>query len=315
MPTALITGVTGQDGFYLSTELSDRHYKIYGLVRSTGAALPKDVHPYEANVEDPGAVRRAIAAIRPDECYHLAAQTFVAGEELATIRVNVNGTLHILDSLRREAPHCRLLITGSSEMFGEADSAPQDETTPLRPRNIYGVSKVAAYHLMRLYRAQYGLYACCAILYNHESPRRPSHFVTRKITSAAARIRAGLESELRLGNLDTVRDWGHAKDFVRGMWLMLQQPRPDDYVLATGEIHSVRQFIELAFEGVGLDWRTFVRVVPEYYRSAEPVPLVGNTQKACEELGWSPSVPFAQIVDEMVQCDLEQALALVGQRG
>lgn len=286
---ALITGSTGQDGSYLSELLALQGYAVHGP---------------SVDVADAGAVRNAVAAIQPDECYHLAAQTVVNGEELSTVQVNVSGTLHVLEALRRERPGCRLFIAGSSEMFGNVSVSPQNEATPFCPRNVYGVSKVAAWQLMRVYREQHGLFACCGILYNHESPRRGEQFVTRKITRAAARIKLGRESGLALGNLDAVRDWGHARDYVRAMWLMLQQPAPDDYVIATGLGRTVRDFVEAAFTAVGLDWQPYVRVAPEFYRPLEAVPFVGDAQKARQALGWSPETTLEELVAEMVEADL-----------
>ena len=304
---ALITGITGQDGSYLAELLHSQGYEIHGLFRP-GEHIPAGVeaggiHRYEGELEDASAVTRAVAAAMPDECYHLAAQTFVMGEELSTIRINVLGTLHVLEALRHEARECRLFLAGSSEMFGDVDVSPQDENTPLCPRNVYGVSKVAAYHLMRVYRDQHGLFACCGYLYNHESPRRAPHFVTRKITRAAARIKLGMESELRLGNLDAVRDWGHASDYVRAMWLMLQHPEPDDYIVATGQGRSVRDFVEAAYNAVELDWQKYVRMAPEYYRPAEKVPFVGNPSKAENHLGWTRQFGLNDLVREMVDSE------------
>jgi GDPmannose 4,6-dehydratase len=312
--TALITGITGQDGSYLAEHLHSQGYKIHGLFRP-GEQLPAgvqagEIHRHEGDLEDAAAVARAVAAARPDECYHLAAQTFVIGEELSTIRINVVGTLHLLEALRSEAETCRLFLAGSSEMFGDAEVSPQDETTTLRPRNVYGVSKVAAYHLMRVYRQQHGLFASCGYLYNHESPRRGLHFVTRKITRAAARIKAGKESQLRLGNLGAVRDWGHARDYVRAMWLALQQPQPDDYVIATGQARTVRDFVEATFNAAGLDWRPYVQVAPEFFRPAEKVPFVGCALKARQKLGWNPATTFSAMVSEMVERDIEENAAI-----
>jgi GDPmannose 4,6-dehydratase len=302
--SALITGITGQDGWYLSEELRTLGYTVHGLLRPGERAGDERFIAHHAELTDAAAMRRAVAAAAPDECYHLAAQTSVAGEELTTFGVNAMGTLHVLEALRAEAPSCRLFVAGSSEMFGDPESAPQDEITPFRPRNVYGASKAAACHLLRVYRRQYGLYACCGILYNHESPRRGAQFVTRKITLAVSRIRAGVQKELRLGNLDARRDWGHARDYVRAMRLMLQQPQPDDFVIATGETHSVRDFAEAAFRAAGLDWRDYVQAGPEFYRPAEAVPLTGNRAKARELLGWSPEIPFTGLVEEMVLHDL-----------
>ncbi len=305
---ALVTGISGQDGWYLSELLNSRGYTVHGLLRPGDRVSPLlPVTTTEADVESPEAVRRVIAAVRPDECYHLAAQTFVPGEELATVRTNINGTMHLLEALRQEAPSCRLFLAGSSEMFGEPASAPQDEATPLSPRNVYGATKVAAYHLMRVYRQQHALFACCGFLYNHESPKRPPHFVTRKITQAAARIRLGSQTELQLGNLDAVRDWGHARDFVRAMWLALQQAAPDDYVIATGEGRTVQELVETAFDIAGVRWQDHVRIVPEFQRPSEPVPLIGSPARALAKLGWRNATAFRELVREMVEADLTLA--------
>lgn len=303
MATALITGITGQDGWYLTEHLRSEGYTVHGLIRP-GERAPADVQAHEADLEDFPAITRAMAAARPHECYHLAAQTFVMGEEFSTMRTNVDGTLHVLEAVRREVPGCRLFLAGSSEMFGDVEVSPQNESTPFRPRNIYGVSKLAAYHLMRVYREQHDLYGCCGILYNHESPRRGSQFVTRKITQAAARIKLGKQSGVRLGNLDAVRDWGHARDYVRAMWLMLQQDKPDDYVLATGQGRKVREFVEAAFGAVELDWRQHLQTAPEFFRPAEKVPFIGDATKARENLGWSARTEFSTLVSEMVEQDL-----------
>jgi GDPmannose 4,6-dehydratase len=301
---ALITGITGQDGSYLSELLLSRGYRVHGLFRPDEPPGLPEVVRHDADLTDAKAVARAIGAAAPDELYHLGAQSFVHGEEVSTVHVNVNGTLHVLEAVRRAAPACRVFFASSAEVFGEPETSPQDERTPMRPRNIYGVTKVAGLELMRVYREQHRLFTCCAILYNHESPRRGPNFVTRKITRAAARIKLGLESELRLGNLDAVRDWGRARDYVRGMWLMLQQTDPDDYVLATGQGRTVRDFVEAAFSAAGLDWQQYVRTAPEYWRPAEPVPLVGNAAKARAALGWTPDTAFGDLVAEMVEADL-----------
>jgi GDPmannose 4,6-dehydratase len=307
--TALITGLSGQDGSYLAEFLVARGYRVHGLSRpgerlQTGAAVSST----EVDIESAEAVRAVVGSVRPDECYHLAAQTFVPGAEIPTVRTNVNGTLHVLEALRHEAPSCRVFLAGSSEMFGRPTVSPQDEQTPFQPRNVYGAAKVAAYHLLRVYRQDYGMFACCGFLYNHESPRRGPWFVTRKITQAAARIQAGQQTELRLGNLDTIRDWGHARDYVRAMWLMLQRATPDDYVIATGRGRTVREFVHAAFTAVGLDWQRFVHIDPAFYRPAEEVPLVGCPAKAREQLGWDAETPFAQLVKEMVDADMTAAL-------
>ena len=304
---ALVTGITGQDGWYLSEFLLACGYRVHGLFRPGEPEGPAGVYRHDADLTDAEAVAAIIRAAAPDELYHLGAQSFVRGEEVSTVQVNVNGTLHVLEAVRAGAPKCRLFFAGSAEMFGVPQTSPQDEGTPMRPRSVYGVTKLAGYHLVRVYREQHGLFGACAILYNHESPRRGPHFVTRKITRAAARIKLGLESELRLGNLDAVRDWGDARDYVRAMWLMLQQPEPEDYVVATGQGRTVRDFVETAFTATGLDWREYVQVAEEYWRPAEPVPLIGNAAKARSILGWAPRVSFDEMLREMVEADLEGA--------
>lgn len=308
--TALITGVTGQDGSYLAELLQTKGYQVHGVIRPDGR-LPADkagnadVFVHISDLTDEAAIARVVGCVKPDECYHLAAQTFVAGQERETLRVNAEGTLALLQALRQHAPHCRLFYAGSSEMFGDVSASPQDETTPFHPRNVYGVSKVAGFHLMSVYRSQHRLFACCGILYNHESPRRGNQFVTRKISKAVARIHSGDLDVLRLGNLKSVRDWGHARDYVRAMWLCLQQECPDDYVIATGQGRSVEEFVEKAFTTVNLDWHSYVREAPEYYRPAEHVPLIGCSDKARKLLGWSPETQFEELVSEMVRHDLK----------
>jgi GDPmannose 4,6-dehydratase len=287
--SAFVTGITGQDGSYLAELLRSKGYVVHG---------------FKGDLADAEAVQSAVATAHPDECYHLGAQSFVLGEELPTFRVNTNGTLHVLEALRNRAPHCRLFLAGSAEMFGDADYSPQDESTVMRPRNVYGASKVAAYHLMRVYRRQYGLFACCGFLYNHESPRRGKQFVTRKITRAAARIKVGLENEVLLGDLEAIRDWGHARDYVRAMWLMLQHSTADDYVVATGEGRTVREFAATAFDVVGLDWRQHVRVDSKLVRRPESLPSVGSPLKAVRTLGWTREYTFQELVKEMVEADL-----------
>lgn len=304
---ALITGVTGQDGQYLSELLLSRGYRVHGVCRPGEPTILENIQHHQADLTDAGAVAAIVDATAPDELYHLGAQTFVHGEELSTVRVNVNGTLHVLEAVRRASPQCRVFFAGSAEMFGSPETTPQDENTPMRPRNVYGVTKLAGYHLLRVYREQHRIFGCCGILYNHESPRRGPQFVTRKITRAAARIKLGLDSEVRLGNLDAVRDWGHAKDYVRAMWLMLQQPEPDDYVVASGQGRTVREFVEAAFSMVELDWRPSVQVAPEFWRPAEAVPMIGNAAKARTALQWAPEIDFGQMLREMVEADLGSA--------
>jgi GDPmannose 4,6-dehydratase len=301
---ALITGITGQDGSYLAELLLGLDYEVHGLYRSAEATEQSPaIRRHHGAIQEYDVVAQCIAEVSPHECYHLAAETFIgagAANEAATLHTNVGGTWNVLAAVREHAPECRVFFPGSAEMFGAAETAPQDENTPLRPRNVYGVSKVAGYHLMRVYREQHGLFACCGILYNHESPRRSPQFVTKKIVDAAVRIKAGVETRLLLGNLDAVRDWGHARDYVRAMWSMLQAEAPDDYVVATGVGHTVREFVEAAFDAVNSNWRAYVHCVPEFWRPNEAVPLVGNASKARNLLGWRPEVGFTDLVREMV---------------
>jgi GDPmannose 4,6-dehydratase len=249
---------------------------------------------------------RLVHQVEPDECYHLAAQSFVSysfDDEFSTLQTNINGTHNILATLRDIVPKCRFYFAGSSEMFGKVADVPQTEGTRFHPRSAYGISKVAGFDLTRNYREAYGLHASSGILFNHESPRRGFEFVTRKITSTVARIKAGKAKELPMGNMEAKRDWGHAADYVGAMWRMLQQEEPDDYVVATGETHSVREFAELAFGFAGLDYRDYVVIDPRFYRPAEVELLLGNAAKAKVELGWSPSTDFKSLVREMVESD------------
>jgi GDPmannose 4,6-dehydratase len=253
-------------------------------------------------------VHEAIAGVRPDECYHLAAQSFVSysfDDEFSTLNANINGTHFVLAALRHLAPECRFYFAGTSEMFGHVDQVPQNELTRFQPRSSYGISKVAGFHLTRNYREAYGMHASSGILFNHESPRRGYEFVTRKITSGVARILSGRAKELPLGNLEAKRDWGHAREYVRAMWLMLQQPSPDDYVIATGETHTVGEFAQAAFAEVGLDYRDYVTDDQRLYRPAEVNILQGDYSKAQQKLGWSPTIKFHALVKEMVAADCE----------
>ena len=316
MRVALVTGITGQDGSYLAELLHERSYEIHGIFRPGDQAgeyqtLPVSavVHRHTADIEDYASIRQIIASVRPDECYHLAAYTVVAADssqDANILRVNTLGAQHVLGAVAQEAGSCRVFFAGSSEMFGQAEATPQTEETPMRPDTMYGVSKLAAYEVLRYYRQVRGIHASCGILYNHESPRRSPTFVSRKISSAAARIKNGRQTELALGNLDDRRDWGHARDYVRGMWLMLQQPDPDDYILATGRLHSVSDFARAAFDRVGLDWRAYVTTDPKFHRPARAVPLAGCADKAHETLGWTAGADFAALVAEMVDHDLAQ---------
>ncbi len=318
MKRALITGITGQDGSYLAEFLLEKGYEVHGIVRRVAIEDPvhrlwrilpiKDkIHLHAASLESLPSIYRVLQAVAPHECYHLAAQSFVAysfEDEFSTLNANINGTHHVLAALRDVVPHCRFYFAASSEMFGKVEQIPQNESTPFHPRSAYGISKVAGYHLVRNYREAYGLFACSGILYNHESPRRGYEFVTRKISSHAARIKLGLAKELQLGNLEAKRDWGHAREYVQAMWLMLQQEEPDDYVIATGEQHSVREFAQVAFAHLGLDYREYVKINPQFLRPADVDTLLGDASKAKKKLGWSYKIPFQALVHEMVDEDV-----------
>lgn len=323
---ALITGITGQDGSYLAEHLLALGYEVHGLVRRVAledperrfnriAHLLEQIHLHPASLESYPSIFHITSRYEFDECYHLAAQSFVAEsftDGFSTMNTNINGTHYVLAALRETQPRCRFYFAGSSEMFGKVDESPQTERTRFHPRSPYGISKVAGFELTRNYREAYGMYCVSGILFNHEGPRRGFEFVTRKITSTVARIKLGLTSELRLGNLGARRDWGHAADYVQAMHLMLQQDEPDDYVVASGETHTVEEFCERAFDEVGLDWKEYVRVDEKYYRPAEVDLLIGDARKARERLGWSPRHTFNELVREMVHADLESLTEGVG---
>ncbi len=316
---ALITGITGQDGSYLAEFLLGKDYEVHGIIRRVALEDPEhrlwrirhiqdqiELHP--ASLESFPSIYKVVNSLKPEECYHLAAQSFVAysfDDEFSTLNTNINGTHYILAAVKESAPNCRFYFAGSSEMFGNTTVVPQNEETPFAPRSPYGISKVAGYFLTRNYREAYKLKACCGIFYNHESPRRGYEFVTRKISSSVARIKKGLAKQIRLGNLEAKRDWGHAREYVKAMWLMLQQDIPSDYVIATGETHSVREFLEEAFSYVGLDYEDYVVVDPRLVRPAEVEMLLGDSSKAKKELGWSCSISFKDLVHEMVDADLK----------
>jgi len=318
MKLALITGITGQDGSYLAELLLEKGYEVHGIVRRVAIEDPEHrlwrilhltdrLKLHAASLESLPSIYRVFQLVRPDECYHLAAQSFVTysfEDEFSTLNANINGTHHVLSALRDCASQCRFYFAASSEMFGKVAEMPQSEKTPFHPRSAYGISKVAGFHLTRNYREAYGIKASSGILYNHESPRRGFEFVTRKISSHAARIKLGLAKEVHLGNLESRRDWGHAKEYVRAMWMMLQQDEPEDYVIATGEQHSVREFAEVAFGRMGLDYRDHVVIDPQLMRPAEVETLLGDATKAKRQLGWSYTVKFTDLVHEMVDADL-----------
>jgi len=319
---ALITGITGQDGSYLTEFLLGKGYEVHGIVRRASTfnrgrldAVWSDPHLshtrlflHYGDLSDSGSLTRLLVQIQPDEIYNLAAQSHVRvsfDNPEYTMDVNATGTLRLLEALRDSELKPRFYQASSSEMYGKVMEVPQTETTPFYPRSPYGVSKVAAYWATINYRESYGMHASNGILFNHESPRRGEGFVTRKITRAVAHIVAGLEEKLYLGNLDAKRDWGYAREYVEAMWQMLQQNEPGEYVIATGETHSVREFLEEAFGQVGLDWEKYVAIDPRYLRPTEVDLLVGDASKAQRHLGWKPATTFKSLVKLMVQADID----------
>jgi GDPmannose 4,6-dehydratase len=316
---ALITGITGQDGSYLAEFLLDQGYEVHGTVRRVALEDPNrhlwrmthlmdKIDFHAASMESYPSLYRVIEHLRPDECYHLAAQSFVSfsfDDEFSTLNTNINGTHFILSAIKEKAINCKFYFAGSSEMFGNAEETPQNENTSFHPRSPYGISKIAGYYLTQNYREAYNLFACNGILFNHESERRGYEFMTRKVTSTIAQIKAGKTHELRLGNMDARRDWGYSPEYVRAMWMMLQQDQPDDYVIATGESHTVREFVALAFEFAGLNWEDWVVVDEKLYRPAETHELSGDATKAKKILGWEPQTRFSELVRIMVEADLQ----------
>jgi GDPmannose 4,6-dehydratase len=315
----IITGITGQDGSYLAELLLEKGYEVFGLVRRSSAPnlwriehLLDRVTLKPADLLDQLSLIRAIDEIRPQEMYNLAAMSFVPAswdQPLLTGEFNSQGVTRLLDAIRQVDPKIRFYQASSSEMFGKVREVPQRETTPFYPRSPYGVSKVFAHYITVNYRESYNLFAVSGMLFNHESPRRGLEFVTRKVTDGVARIKLGMASKLAMGNLDAQRDWGFAGDYVRAMWLMLQQDKADDYVIATGVSHSVRQLIEIAFAHAGLDWQKYVHVDPSLLRPAEVEHLLGDSTRARSELGWKPDVSFQQLIEMMVDADLKRLSA------
>jgi GDPmannose 4,6-dehydratase len=320
--TAFVTGITGQDGSYLAELLLDRGYRVCGMVRRSSTEnferinhLRERIELYQADLLDQTSIAGVLAQVQPDEVYNLAAQSFVAtswNQPVLTAEYTAVGVTRMLDAIRQVCPRARFYQASSSEMFGKVLEVPQKETTPFYPRSPYGVAKVYGHYITLNYRESYGMFACSGILFNHESPRRGLEFVTRKITHHVARIKHGLANELRLGNLQAKRDWGFAGDYVRAMWLMLQQDSPDDYVVGTGQAHTVQEFVEVAFDHVRLDWKKYVVVDPKFVRPAEVDLLLCDPSKAKQKLGWQPEMTFEQLVTTMVESDLvlarEQAL-------
>ena len=315
---ALITGITGQDGSYLAEYLIKKGYEVHGIIRRVAAEnedhrfwriknFIKNLKLHSASLESYASIINIVSKIKPAEVYHLAAQSYIDyafKDEFSTLNTNINGTHHLLSAIKEFTPKTKFYFAGSSEMFGKVRQIPQNELTPFYPRSTYGISKVAGFDLTRYYREAYGLYCCSGILFNHESPRRGFEFVTRKITHSVARIKFGLQKKIKLGNLKSKRDWGHAKDYVKAMWLMLQKKNPEDFVISTGKQNSVEDFAKLAFREVGLDYKKYIIIDKKLYRPSEVDSLLGNCKKAQIKLKWKQEYNFKQLVSDMVSADL-----------
>ena len=317
---ALITGITGQDGSYLAELLLSKGYKVHGIVRRVALEdethrlwrirkILNDVNLYAGSLESYASLFNIIMKIKPNEVYHLAAQSYVGysfEDEFSTLNTNINGTHYLLSALKELIDNkTKFYFAGSSEMFGKAKESPQNENTPFHPRSPYGISKVAGYHLTKNYREAYNLFAASGILFNHESPRRGYEFVSRKITHGVARIKKGLQKKIKLGNINSKRDWGHAQDYVDAMWMMLQKNNPEDYVIGTGKKHSVEDFAKKAFEHVGLNYKDYIIIDKNLFRPSEVNALLANYSKAEKELKWKPKITFENLVSNMVENDLE----------
>ena len=319
MKKALVTGISGQDGSYLAELLLEKGYKVYGTVRRVAVENDKErlsrikhiidkIEIEYASLESYPSIYKVVNKVRPDECYHLAAQSFVKysfEDEFSTLNTNINGTHYVLSTIKDIVPECKFLFAGSSEQFGNVKENPQNENTPFNPCSIYGISKVAGFNLTKYYRKAYNLFACSSICFNHESPRRGYEFVTRKISNGVAKIKLGLANELRLGNIEAKRDWGFAGDYIEAMWLMLQQDKPDDYVISTGKTHSIKEFLKVAFKYAGLNWETYTKIDKKYFRPSDVFELRGDSIKAKRALEWQPRINFEELIKIMVENDLK----------
>ncbi len=319
MKKALITGISGQDGSYLSEFLISKNYEVHGVIRRV--ALEDETHRlwrlrnirnkvnlHSGSLESFPSLAKIINKIQPDEIYHLAAQSYVANsfeDEFSTLNTNINGTHYLLASMKEFSPKSKFYFAGSSEMFGQTEETPQNEHTKFHPRSAYGISKVTGFELTRNYREAYNFFASTGILFNHESPRRGFEFVTRKISLAVARIKNNLQKEISLGNIKALRDWGHAKDYVEAMWMMLQKDDPEDYVIGTGEQHSVEEFLSIAFKHVGLNFKDYIKIDKKFFRPAEVETLLADITNSKKKLGWTPKISFEELVIEMVESDLK----------
>ena len=316
---ALITGITGQDGSYLAEFLLKKKYKVHGIIRRVAMEdqdhrlwrikhILNKITIHAATLESYASLVKIISVVKPTELYHLGAQSFVSysfQDEFSTLNTNINGTHYVLSAIKDFSPQTKLYFAGSSEMFGKVQRIPQNEKTRFYPRSSYGISKCTGFDLVRNYREAYNLFACTGILFNHESPRRGFEFVTRKITSAVAKIKSGKQKYLELGNIKAKRDWAHAKDYVEAMWKMLQQNKPDDFVIGTGKVHSVENFLKLSFKYAGLDYKKYLKINKKFYRPAEVDFLVADFSKAKKKLNWKPRIKFNQLVKEMTDSDLK----------
>lgn len=313
---ALITGITGQDGSYLAEYLLKKGYQVHGIVRRESLENTKklinikhiqnELILHEGSLSDHLSIYKIFMKVLPNECYHLSASSFVNytfNNEFDTMNINFNSTHYILSTIREVCSDCKLFFAGSSEMFGEPNISPQAENTSFNPKSIYGISKVASHYLLKNYRDREGVFACTGIMYNHESPRRGNHFVTKKIISTAVKIERDLENELLLGNLDSVRDWGYAPDYIRAMWRILQLDNPDDFIISTGGLHSVRDFLDIVFSYLDLDYKDYVKTDHRFYRESERIPLCGNPEKINKATGWTNKKGLESIIHEMVDAE------------
>lgn len=323
MKKAIITGITGQDGSYLAELLLSKGYEVHGLVRRESFEdmekldnvkhIKDKLHLHEGSLNDHLTIYKIFSKVLPDECYHLSASSFVNysfNDEFQTMNNNFNSTHYLLSTIREVKKDCKFYFAGSSEMFGEPIETPQNEGTPFNPKSIYGISKVSSHYLLKNYREKEGIFACTGIMYNHESPRRGSQFVTKKIISSAVRIKMGLQKELYLGNLDAKRDWGYAPDYVKAMWMILQADTHDDFIIATGKLHTVREFLETAFSYLDLDYKDYVKVDPKFYRASEKNPLCGNPNKIKEMIGWENTKSLESIIKEMIDSEFKRTKIL-----
>ncbi len=319
MRKAIITGIVGQDGSYLAELLLSKGYEVHGFVRRESFEdieklenikhIKDRLHLHEGSLNDHLTIYKIFSKVLPDECYHLSASSFVNysfNDEFQTMNNNFNSTHYLLSTIREVKKECKFYFAGSSEMFGEPKVSPQTEDTPFNPKSIYGISKLSSHYLLKNYREKEGIFACTGIMYNHESPRRGSQFVTKKIISSAVRIKMGLQNELYLGNLDAKRDWGYAPDYVEAMWKILQAEKADDFIISTGKLHTVREFLEIAFIYLDLSYENYIKLDPKFFRASEKKPLCGNPSKIKNAIGWENSKSLENIIKEMIDNEINK---------